>query len=432
MACKRSPVQIRYSPHIKGTEALDYQGLFCFRSTGTHSTNLAGNLKIGRNLAGSIMKGNKKAKGSVAITEDRSRIRLRWSYLSKRYSLNHSFSSQVNMLSAKKLALLIEQDIALGVFDVGLEKYTGKRSSEHAKSASFTEQFEHWVRNYKQMDCDLHTNYNSTRNMIRKWGRVDASTVVRRLNAEVSAPVTYNRRLTILRTFGDWLVEQKVWEKNPLASVQRKRIKNVKDPKREPFTENEISSILEAFRSNAACSKFSNTRHDHYYPFMYFLFKTGVRNAEAVGLRVKHVDVGKKIISIKEVMARQLNNSSGANRIRKSTKNEKERTLPLTKDLENVLTPLIAKKEPDGLVFISPTGKPINDENFRKRIFTKVLDSLNIRTRVLYACRHTFGSRCIDHGITPVMTAFLMGNNPETALRRYTHQLSIPESLPLI
>jgi integrase len=30
------------------------------------------------------------------------------------------------------------------------------------------------------------------------------------------------------------------------------------------------------------------------------------------------------------------------------------------------------------------------------------------------------------------MTAFLMGNNPETALRNYTHQITIPKELPNI
>jgi hypothetical protein len=30
------------------------------------------------------------------------------------------------------------------------------------------------------------------------------------------------------------------------------------------------------------------------------------------------------------------------------------------------------------------------------------------------------------------MTAFLMGNNPETALKSYTHQLPLPEILPVI
>ena len=74
----------------------------------------------------------------------------------------------------------------------------------------------------------------------------------------------------------------------------------------------------------------------------------------------------------------------------------------------------------------------IDDHNFQNRVFKKVLQELKIPERVLYAARHTFGSRCVDGGMTPVMTAFLMGNNPETALRRYTHQISLPADLPEI
>jgi integrase len=61
-----------------------------------------------------------------------------------------------------------------------------------------------------------------------------------------------------------------------------------------------------------------------------------------------------------------------------------------------------------------------------------VLKELKLEERVLYACRHTFGSRCIHEGLTPVMTAFLMGNNPETALRNYTHLIELPKGLPSI
>jgi integrase len=149
-----------------------------------------------------------------------------------------------------------------------------------------------------------------------------------------------------------------------------------------------------------------------------------------VGLRVKHVSLEANRIYINEVLARTLKSTSASNRVRKSTKNEKERILPLTRDLKEVLSPLLVGKKEDDLVFQSPTGKAIDDKNFRERIFKKVLLHLGIKERVLYAARHTFGSRCIDQGITPVMTAFLMGNNPETALKRYTHQLHIPDDLP--
>ena len=93
---------------------------------------------------------------------------------------------------------------------------------------------------------------------------------------------------------------------------------------------------------------------------------------------------------------------------------------------------IIDNKIADDLVFLSPKGKAIDDKNFQARIFRQVLNKLEIPPRVLYACRHTFGSRCIDGGLSPVMTAFLMGNSPEVALKSYTHQIQIPKTLPKI
>ena len=106
--------------------------------------------------------------------------------------------------------------------------------------------------------------------------------------------------------------------------------------------------------------------------------------------------------------------------------------LPLTGDLLNVIQPLLANKRPDDLVFQSFSNGAIDDRMFQRRVFKPVLKALGIADRDLYACRHTFGSRCIDQGISPVMTAFLMGNNPETALRNYTHQIRLPDTLPTI
>jgi integrase len=375
--------------------------------------------------------GQKSSKGTVSVATTEGRIRLRWRTSGKRYSLNLSHISDLNLLAARKLALVIEQDITLGQFDPTLTRYTGKpKSAPSHKPKGFVELFEHWVKNFKQMDCEVHTNYNSTRNILRKWGKVDTSNIVKKFNATNNAPVTYNRRLTILKSFCDWLVVQKHWDYNPLKSVERRKVKQTSQPKREPFTEDEIRRILSAFRNNEACSPYAHPKHDFYHPFIYFLFKTGVRNAEAVGLRVKHVSLEANRIYINEVLARTLKSTSATNRVRKSTKNEKERILPLSKDLREVLSPLLVGKKEDDLVFQSPTGKAIDDKNFRERIFKKVLLHLGIKERVLYAARHTFGSRCIDQGITPVMTAFLMGNNPETALKRYTHQLHIPDDLP--
>ena len=374
---------------------------------------------------------SKNQKGTVSVENFRNRVRLRWRHQSKRYSLNLNAYTKENLLHARKTALQIEQDIVVGSFDSTLIKYGGQKS-EKAETKTIVTHFEEWVSNYKQMDCEKHTNYNSTRSMMKKWGKIDEGNIQKKLSQISNAAVTYNRRLTILKSFAKWLVKKGIWKSNPLEDINPKKVKKVKELKRKPFTEVEITAILDAFKNDIYTPKYSASKHSHYYPFIYFLFKTGARNAEAIGLRVGSIDVKKKQIQIKEVLARSLKGTSASLRSRKDTKNGKERILPLTPDLLKVLKPNLRGKKIDDLVFQSYNKLAIDDNNFQKRIFKPILKQLGIEERVLYACRHTFGSRCIDAGITPVMTAFLMGNNPETALRNYTHQITIPKELPSI
>jgi integrase len=379
--------------------------------------------------------GHRSPKGAVSISNNKERIRLRWRYHGKRYSFSLSSISKTHHLEAQKVALQIEQDVLTGCFDSTLVKY-GARKKEPGGEVGFPEtfvqQFEWWVKQLLHMDCELHINYNAFRNRIRKWGKVEEGNVLKKMNSETFSNSTYNRRLTLLKHFVKWLVKNGVWNSNPVEDIQKKKVKKVKQEKRQPFTTDEISMILHAIKNDEACCANSNYKHNHYYPFIYFLFKTGVRNAEAIGLRVKHIHWEKGLVEISEVLARTFKSTSAVNRVRKETKNGKIRFIPLTQDLKEVLLPIIQGRNADDLVYTSPFGKAIDDKNFQNRVFKKVLQHLGIRERVLYACRHTFGSRCIESGINPVMTAFLMGNNAETALRNYTHQMSLPKELPKI
>jgi integrase len=226
--------------------------------------------------------------------------------------------------------------------------------------------------------------------------------------------------------------QTKISAENYLEDVQPRQTKKSRDPKRKPFTPAEIGLILDAVKNNTFCPVKSRFKHSNYYPFLYFVFKTGVRNAEAIGLRVQSIHFNHKVIEISEILARSLKGTHASVRIRKETKNGKVRRLPLTDDLRGLLEKQTTGKQGIDLVFTSPTGKAIDDRMFQRRTFRTVLKGLNIENRVLYACRHTFSSRCMEGGLSPIITAFLLGNNPETALKNYTHQLSLPEVLPKI
>jgi integrase len=376
--------------------------------------------------------GHKNLKGSVSILKHKERIRLRWRYQTERYSLNLGAYIKTNLTHARKIAVQIEQDMLNNQFDFSLSKYKGEQEAPPKVAKTMVSYFEEWVTDYKQMSCDKNSDYFYIRNTIKKWGEFKQEDLLSNLNNEAFGSKTYNSRLSILRAFAAWLVKQSIWSLNPLEDVSSKKIKKSVKEDRMPFSEAEITSILKAFKENTFSPKSSRYTHAHYYPFVYFIFKTGVRNAEAIGLRVSSIDINKRVVHIKEVLARTVNGTHAAARIRKETKNGKVRKLPLTDDLLDVLNPLLNDKQADDLVFQSFTGTCIDDRMFQRRVFKPILKALKIEERVLYACRHTFGSRCIDIGLTPVMTAFLMGNNPETALRNYTHLINLPKDLPKI
>ena len=247
------------------------------------------------------------------------------------------------------------------------------------------------------MDCEKNIDYHSVRSMLRKWGEIFPENIQIKLNTETFCAGTYNRRLAMLKDFVKWLVKAGIWNMNMLEDINPKRVKKIIQPKRKPFTKMEISRVLKAFKNDSFCPISSAHKHSHYYPFIYFIFKTGVRNAEAIGLRVSSIDIKTKTIVIKEVLARSLKGTSAAQRVRKETKNGKIRKLPLTSDLTKILIPLIIGKQSDELVFQSPTGLAIDDHNFQNRIFKKILEKLGIEERVLYACRHTFGNQRLTY-----------------------------------
>jgi len=382
---------------------------------------------------------NEKAqRGTVSISNYKGKVRLRWRYKGVRYSITKYAYNSVGLMKAQKQVLEIEIDILEGTFDTSLVKYKGERKvkpqqvvkKQLGKRENLVQHFEYWVSNYRQMDCEVNIDYYSLRNTIRKWGKVDSANILTKLNNEKYNASTYNRKLGLLKLFTKWLRKQLIWDFDPLEEVMKRKTKKLIKPKRIPFSAEEISSILNAIKNDSFSTKKNRYPHSRYYPFLYFLFKTGVRPAEAIGLRVGSVDQVKRIIHIKEVLARTVNGTNANARVRKETKNGKERVLPLTEDLQEVIKPLLTNKHADALVFQSFSGGPIDDRMFQRRVFKPVLKALEIADRDLYACRHTFGSRCIDQGITPVMTAFLMGNNPETALRNYTHQITLPKELP--
>jgi len=404
--------------------------------------------------------GRRICKGEVSLQNDRGKIRLRWRLNSKRYSLNLSWTyTRTHIITTKKIVQCIERDIENDKFDTSLQKYKTLKSSlltntnitpaptsipdeatlskkQHSLDGStnitapvdhFAEKegkpihiitlFELWTTQYRNMNCDRNVDYNLMRRMLGRWRISSVDEVLIKLQDEGLSESTYNRRLSLLKQFFSWLLKKKHISENPLDDVCGKRVKKKEIATHRPFTQEETQKILHAFKTDQFVHPSSRYTHSHYYPFVYFLFSTGVRNAEAVGLRVVHVDVVNNRLKIERALARTLRGTHPKARIDKETKNGKVRYLPLSPELKEVLSPLLINKQPKDLVFTSVNGLCIDDRMFTRRVFKPVLKKLDIECRTLYACRHGFSSRLLASGINPTIAAFLLGNNPVTMLR---------------
>ena len=269
-----------------------------------------------------------------------------------------------------------------------------------------------------------------TSRMLKRWGLIALSHVESKLLQEDMAPSTFNDRLSTLKAFFTWAVKNRLVKYNPVDETKRRKRKRGKDPKRKPFSIEELRLILEAVGTDKFCPLASQYKHSHYAPFLKFMIYTGVRNAEAVGLTVDRVDFKNGIITIDQAFARTSKGTHAGARVMKDTKTGNTRYLPMPEELE-LYEPHSSQQDPTQFVFLSPRGLPIDDRMFQRRVFRPVLEKLGLEPRVLYSLRHSFGTRAVEQGMNLYQVAQLMGHTSiETTMRNYIHLINRPKELP--
>lgn len=413
-------------------------------------------------------------KGEVSISNAQGRIRLRWRAYGQRYSLNLGLPFKENQLFLAKLtSAQIELDIDTGDFDMTLKKYQIKPIHESPALKKITsdqaveiqlqiepsivkdtvpsspltiiqvndstvlleellEQFNYWVKNIRSIETENSNYYPDVRNLFTRWGKINIDDLPEKFNSQGWSASTFNSRLECLKSFFDWVLSKKRIGCNPLSEVRRKTRKRNLSDKRRPFSEAELIRFLDTIKNNTFCPPSSSVKHSHYYPYLLFLALTGARNAEGIGLRVKHLNFLRGTIEISEAMARTAKGTNHAARIRKGTKTENIRVLEMTEALRTFLLRQVQGKEPDDLVFPSPKGLSIDDRMLQRRILKPVLKQLGIPERDLYVLRHQFGTTAIERGTKPTDLAYMMGHSTiQTVMRNYVSitkpQAMLPE-----
>lgn len=355
----------------------------------------------------------------VQVGADKGWLRLRWTYQGKRYALTLGLpDSNVNKTVAQQKAHQIELDIASGHFDPSLKRY--KPQYQRLAQISAVNLFRLFAEEKaKQVYQRSLEKYQATINYLAEYfqdkpAQISESTAedfVKWLS-DHHGQLVLKERIGLLKACWEWGQKKGLVVINPWVGLaQRIRIPPKQMPK--PFTREEIGAIIQAFKSD---------RYHQYADYVEFLFGTGCRTSEAIGLRWKHLSDDCSTVWIGESLSRG---------VRKSTKTNRARTIALTPKLQTMLLDRKSTDiDPDGLVFSSPTGKAINDHNFRNRAWKTVLIRLEIDYRKPYTTRHTLISHALDLGMNPVMVAQLTGHDVQTLYENYAGIVNSKPKLP--
>jgi integrase len=179
-----------------------------------------------------------------------------------------------------------------------------------------------------------------------------------------------------------------------LGKLKEKRIAEI-----DPFSEAETKALLKVVESR-------------YRPYIEFLFESGFRPNEAMGLKWSNVNFVTGILSVRKghVLG----------------KDKDPKTEAAIRDVDITPGMLRALKRQRSLsylahsyVFITETGQPLDVSNFRARIWEPALKKATLKYRYPYQARHSFATHMIGAGRDPLWIANQMGTSLEMLFKHY-------------
>jgi integrase len=355
----------------------------------------------------------------VTIENHRGLLRLRWNDGTRRSLPLGIAESPVGRSLALQKKAQIELDWQIGHYDRSLLKYRpqtfGKTATEISAPELFDRFTKHQTRAKGLSQSSIDTRYIPLRRSLEKHLNLPANTIGKR-QAEEFADVcadtlqagTAKARIWLLTSCWDWAKDKyQVVENNPWQGLAtRFRAEPVQKVK--PFTADEVRAIIAGFRSSKYYSPYAD--------FVDFIFGTGCRFGEAVGLRWKHVAVDFQTVWIGQSISKGIVGS---------TKTKRARTVNLSPSMAALLKRRKADPQcdPDGLVFVTPHGLPIDNHNFRRRAWKQVLNAVGVAYRKPYATRATAVSHSLASGVNYIAVAEATGHDPHTMHKHYASSI---------
>lgn len=297
---------------------------------------------------------------------------------------------------ANQLSFVMSVDCAIDKFDVTLNKY--QTTLNHISLIDLWLQYSDFKKLYLAKSS-LRIFSTITNHLTKIPPQIVNNAPALKFYLINNLPQEQSRRVLMqLNAACNWGVEMGFIANNPFKLVApiKKYTKRLIDP----FSELEKNIIISNFKNNQFYNYYSN--------FVEFLFLTGCRPSEAIGLTWEFIAYDFSLITFKNVIVDGYHKDI--------PKNRTIRHFPVNNQLKNLLKEIPKKSD---YLFLSKKGENINLGNFTRRAWHGVFKTLNIRYRRPYNTRHTFITLCINKGVPIPTIAHWVGNSSKIIFDHY-------------
>jgi integrase/recombinase XerC len=230
-----------------------------------------------------------------------------------------------------------------------------------------------------------------THHMVRGW-------VIELMSKDITA-TSVARKLSSVKGFYKFLMKEGVVPSNPAAKVQapkhKKKLLRV-------ASEDDLSSLLDynPFPSDSWGYTQKAILHTFYH--------TGIRLSELISLKVGDVDFAQKKITV-------------------TGKRNKQRSVPLTPGLKNILEIHIQQIEaetrasPESYLFVSKNGNKLYPKLVYNTINTYLGLVSGLEKKSPHVLRHSFATHMLNRGADLNSIKELLGHSSLAATQIYTH-----------
>lgn len=374
--------------------------------------------------------------GRITLERFRDSLRLRWTLQGKTFSLTIGKDSRDTLKVARAKAQTIDSDITFEKFDPTLQKYGKSQSTvlevvsviQPSAEISLRELWDKYLEDklptLKPKSQDEYRKFSKLLDKIKHLLSYNTLETKDALTAITTIDQT-RRMLLYLSACCDWGVKHKLITSNPYRGVSADLPKrhSLTNPEPNSFTEEERNRVIEAFKNH----KHSGISYSHYASIVEFWFLTGCRPSEAIGLTWGKISEDCSSVTF----SGSIQIVNGTQFWSKGSKNNKVRTIAVSPRLQRLLRSIKPKgAKSDQLVFPSPSGKPINYDNFTRRGWNKVVDPIKPNTTP-YNCRDTFVTLQLLKGVPGAVIAKWCDTSTGMIDKNYADKLKLSQLRPM-